>query len=155
MSIAPIVKTVSVAIPPARAFEAFARNMGRWWAAGKTIGAEPHVDIVIEPREGGRWYEVDAKGAETDWGKVLAWEPPGRLLLAWQLDASFRYDPNFETELELSFVPEGSGTRVTLEHRNMERFGPSAAKVAEQLGGGWPGIVDRFVQFCEEKETTE
>jgi uncharacterized protein YndB with AHSA1/START domain len=143
--ITPVVKSVTVKASPERAFELFTGQMGRWWPAGKTIGKSPHVAIVIEPRAGGRWFERDAQGAETEWGKVLAWEPPKRLLLGWQLNSRFAYDPEFLTEVELSFAPaSGGGVIVTLEHRNLERFGADAEKVAEQISRGWPMILAAF-----------
>lgn len=151
MSIAPIVQSVTIAVPPARAFAIFTDQMGAWWTTGKTVGAQPHVAIVIEPVAGGRWYERDAAGAETEWGKVIAWDQPDRILLAWQLDASFSYDPTLETEVEVTFAAVAEGTRVTLEHRRLERFGPSAQRVAEQLGGGWPTIVANYAAFAEEQ----
>ena len=78
MSIAPIVRTIQVKAPPARAFDLFTSRIGDWWPKG--IGKAPHVAIVMEPRVGGRWFERDADGNETQWGKVLSWEPPARLL---------------------------------------------------------------------------
>src|SRR5579872_6101873 len=124
MTIAPIVKTLTVQAPPERAFAAFTGRMGAWWPKGQTVGAKPHAEVVMEPRAGGRWFERDAEGAETQWGKVLAWEPPGRVLLAWQLNGQWAFDPDFVTELELTFTPaRAGGTEVRLEHRNLERFG--------------------------------
>ena len=150
MSIAPIVKSVAVKAPPARAFELFAGQMERWWPKGKTVGKKPHVAIVLEPRVGGRWFERDAEGNETQWGKVLAWEPPRRLLLGWQLNSQWTYDPDFLTEVELTFAPvEGGGALVTLEHRNLERFGADAEKLAGQLGGGWPQILADFGAYAD------
>jgi uncharacterized protein YndB with AHSA1/START domain len=155
MSIAPVVKTVRVTLPPERAFAAFAEGIGDWWQKGKTIGAEPHVTIVIEPRPGGRWFERDARGVETQWGQVLAWDPPHRLLLGWQLDAKFRYDPAFLTEVELSFVADGDGTLVTLEHRDLERFGADAPKVRENIGEGWPFHLDAYAIYANDKESAK
>jgi uncharacterized protein YndB with AHSA1/START domain len=149
MSIAPIVRSVTVAVPPDRAFALFTGAMGRWWTPGTTVGAKPHVEIVVEPHAGGRWFERDEDGAETHWGKVLSWDPPGRVLLGWQLDAAFRYDPDLTTEVELTFAPEGKGTRVTLEHRNLERFGASAEAVAAKLAGGWPSKLQLFADYLE------
>lgn len=148
MSIAPIVKSVTVKAPPARAFELFAGQMERWWPVGKTVGKNPHVAIVLEPRVGGRWFERDADGNETHWGKVLAWEPPTRLLLGWQLNSKWIYDPDFLTEVELSFASAEGGTMVTLEHRNLERFGADAAKHAEALGSGWPSLLAKFTEYA-------
>jgi uncharacterized protein YndB with AHSA1/START domain len=148
MTIAPIRKTVSVAASPERVFALFTGHMGAWWPKGMTIGASPAVEVLIEPHAGGRWFERSEDKAETNWGRVLDWDPPRRLLLAWQIDATWAFDPSFETELELTFTPEAGGTRVDMEHRNLERFGDSAAKMAEMLGGGWPGIMDGFAAYA-------
>src|SRR3974390_198579 len=127
MSIAPIVKTVKVKAAPARAFDLFTQHFADWWPKGQTVGKKPHVAVVLEPKVGGQWFEIDADGTETHWGKVLVWAPPSRLVLAWQLNSQWTYDAGFETELELTFAAaEGGGTLVRLEHRNLERFGPDA-----------------------------
>lgn len=124
--------------------------MEDWWPKGRTVGKNPHESIVIEPRAGGRWFERDSEGQETHWGKVLAWEPPRRLLLGWQLNSAFAYDPDFLTEVELTFAPaEGGGTLVTLEHRDLERFGVDAARHAALLGGGWPNFLAGFAQYAD------
>jgi uncharacterized protein YndB with AHSA1/START domain len=150
MSIAPILRTVQVKAAPARAFELFAGHMEQWWPIGRTIGQNPHVAIVVEPRAGGLWFERDDDGHETRWGKVLAWEPPTRLLLAWQINTQWTYDADFQTEVELTFAPaDGGGTLVTLEHRDLERFGADAASHAELLRGGWPGLLAGFAQHAD------
>jgi uncharacterized protein YndB with AHSA1/START domain len=151
MTIAPIVRSVIVKAPPERAFELFVGAMGDWWPKGRTVGQTPHAEIVIERRPGGRWYERSHDGVETDWGTVLDVSPPGRLLLAWQLDASFRYDPALTTEVELTFEPLDGGTRVTLEHRDLERFGDSAARFAQQLGGGWPTFLNCYADYADDR----
>jgi uncharacterized protein YndB with AHSA1/START domain len=139
-------RSILVQATPARAFELFTIGMGRWWPANHTIGKSPQAAVVMEPRVGGRWYERGADGSECDWGRVLAWEPPGRVLLAWQLDGTWLYDPAFVTELEIRFVAEGEGTRVELEHRNLERFGEQMAKVRASIDSdeGWPGLLARY-----------
>ena len=149
MTIAPIVHSVTVAVPPDRAFALFTGCMGRWWTPGTTIGAKPHAEIVIEPRTGGRWFERDEDGAEIDWGVVIAWTPPAGAVLGWQLDAGFKHDPALTTEVELTFAPDGAGTLVTLTHRNLERFGDSAERVATQLGGGWPTKLQLYADFTK------
>jgi uncharacterized protein YndB with AHSA1/START domain len=150
MSIAPIVCTVQVKAAPARAFELFASHMEHWWPKGKTIGKAPHVAMVLQPRAGGRWFERDADGNETHWGQVLDWDPPSRLLLGWQINSEWGYDPDLLTEVELIFAPAmGGGTIVTLTHRNLERFGAEAARHAEKLGGGWPTRLAEFAQYAD------
>lgn len=109
------------------------------------------MDVVVGPREGGRWFERAEDGTETDWGKVIDWRPPRRLLLAWQIDGAWRFDPDFVTEVELTFAAESEGTLVTLEHRNFERFGATAAKIAEQIGRGWPAVLEDFAGYAERR----
>ena len=76
--------------------------------------------------------------------------PPSRLLLGWQINSQWTYDPGFVTEVELTFVPaEGGGTLVRLEHRNLERFGADAAKHADLLRGGWPFYVGEFSKYAD------
>jgi uncharacterized protein YndB with AHSA1/START domain len=150
MTIAPVVKTLSVRADPARAFEAFTANMAAWWPKSHTIGPTPFETVVLEPRVGGRWFERAADGAETNWGKVLAWDPPRGFTLAWQISAGWTYDPNLLTEVELTFAGQPDGTtQVTLEHRHLERFGASAAAMAEQFDGGWVGVIQNFVDYVQ------
>jgi uncharacterized protein YndB with AHSA1/START domain len=145
MTVAPIRRGVRTKAPPARAFDIFAGQIGRWWPRGRSAAATPHADIVIEPFVGGRWFERDDAGVETQWGKVLAWEPPHRLVLAWQLDGDKRYDPDLVTEVEISFTPlEGGGAEVTLEHRNLERFRRRRASSTGQVGNGWSEMMQIF-----------
>lgn len=148
MTVAPVRFSVDVATPPAQAFEVFTARAGAWWPKGQTVGAKPHVDVVIEPRPDGRWFERDADGNDTLWGKVLEWEPPRRVVLAWQLDQRFVYDPALVTEVEIRFEPlAAGGTRVTLEHRNLERFGADVAAHLEKLSRGWPKQLANFSEF--------
>ena len=148
MTIAPIRRTIEVAVPPARAFDLFSTRMHDWWPLGHSISEDPRAAIEMVPEAGGWWGEIGESGSRSQWGKVLAWNPPGRLLLAWQIDADWRYDPELVTELELTFAPIGMNTLVTLEHRNLERFGESAERMAEQLRNGWPGVVQAYADLA-------
>ena len=148
MSVAPIVHSLIVKAPPARAFDLFTQRMAAWWGGG--IGKAPFVEIVIEPHVGGRWYERDAQGVETQWGDVLAWEPPARALFAWRINSQWKFDPDFLTEVELMFAPaEGGGSRVTLEHRYLERYGADAEAHAAKLRGGWPTKLRNYAQYTD------
>jgi len=144
---APVRKTIRVRAPQERAFRVFTAGMERWWKPEHHIAPAPFVDLVVEPKVGGRWFERDAAGSECEWGKVLAWEPPARLVLAWQIDQDWKFDPDFVTELEMRFIAEGSDTtRVELEHRDIEKFGAKAAEVRAMLDsdGGWNGALAVF-----------
>ncbi len=108
--------SITVAAPQARAFTTFTQGMSSWWPRSHKIGKAQLAEAIIEGREGGRWYERDVDGAECDWGKVLVWEPPARIVLAWQLSGEWAYDADLMTELEVAFVSVGPDeTRVELD----------------------------------------
>ncbi|HVY18847.1 MAG TPA: SRPBCC family protein [Bauldia sp.] len=148
---APVRKSIHVRATPERAFRVFTAGMGRWWRPEHHIAPKPFADVVMEPRTGGRWYERDAEGSECEWGKVLAWDPPQRVVLAWQLNSEWKYDAGFITELEINFTPEDGGTRVVLEHRDLEKFGAKAAAVRASLDSidGWNGALGFYARTVE------
>jgi uncharacterized protein YndB with AHSA1/START domain len=149
---APVRKTITVKASQSRAFDVFTAGMGRWWRKDHHLLTQsPLKDVVIEPRAGGRWYEQNEDGSECDWGKVLAWEPPGRVVLAWQLNAEWKYDPDLVTEVEVQFIAEGSMTRVEFEHRNLERFGARADEIRAILDSmnGWGATVTGYAAEVE------
>ena len=90
------------------------------------------------------WYELGQDGSQCQWGKVLAWEPPGRLLLAWQINGQWQFDPSLVTEVEIRFAPDGTGTTIELEHRHLERLGDSADAMAKAFTGGWSLLLESF-----------
>ena len=142
-------KQVTVNVSRERAFEVFATRFDSWWPRSHHIAEVDMAAAIIEPRAGGRFYERGVDGSECDWGKVLAFDPPERLLLAWQLTADWTYDPGFETEVEVRFVEEGpTRTRVELEHRHLDRYGARQAEMAQGLGGdgGWGGLLVRYAE---------
>jgi uncharacterized protein YndB with AHSA1/START domain len=146
-------KVVSVKAPPEVAWRVFTEKMASWWPlATHKIGQASAVDAVIEPHVGGRWYERGEDGSTCDWGCVLAWEPPARLVLSWEISADWQHDPNLKTEVEVRFVPEGlGGTRVELEHRRLGAYG---ARRDEMRGifdseGGWSGLLASFAGAAE------
>jgi len=90
---------------------------------------------------------VGTDDKQTEWGRVLIWDPPRRVVLTWQLTAEWQYDANFITEVEVNFMPVAEGrTRVALEHRNLERYGEKEQQVAAAVGsdGGWTLTLQRF-----------
>ena len=140
-------KQLIVEAPAERAYRVFSENMGLWWPKEHHIGGSPLKDCIVEPKVNGRWYELGEDGSQCDWGKVLTWDPPRRLVLAWQLNAEFKYDPNFITEVEVSFTVLGpKRTRVDFEHRNLERFGPAAERLGKEMGEGWGQILESFAR---------
>jgi hypothetical protein len=142
-------KEITVEASQARAFDVFTREHGAWWPlATHHIGSAAAETAIIEPHAGGRWFERAVDGSECDWGRVLVWDPPGRLVLAWEISADWKHDESIDTEVEVRFVSLGPArTRVELEHRRLDRYGAAA----EQMRGifdsenGWTNILRLFV----------
>jgi len=133
-------KTVLVDFTPEEAFDLFTARIASWWPVRThSYGGEAVKEVILEGRVGGRLYEVTADG-EQDWGRVLAWEPPTRLLLDWQIGEACG------TEVEVTFSPEGPGSRVELEHRG---FG--AADPRERYSGGWDTVLGTFAESAARK----
>ena len=148
---APVRKSITVKADTARAFEVFTGRIGSWWPRTHCIASSPPKDVVLEPKVGGRWFEIGEDGSQCDWGKVLAWEPPTRVLLAWQISADWKYDPDMVTEVEVTFTPvAGGATRVDLEHRNLERFGDKIEDVRSKIDSpnGWSTILKIYAEVA-------
>ena len=145
-SIEPIRKQIVVNATPEHAFHVFTEHHGDWWPLETHhIGAQPAVTAMIEPKIGGRWGERAADGTESVWGRVVAWEPPSRLMLTWEIDGEWKHDDALSTEVEIRFVPEGtSQTRVEFEHRLLEQYGPNAHFMRAPMDAGWSSFLDLF-----------
>lgn len=149
---APVRKTLTVRATPETAFRVFTEGFDRWWPRSHHIGKAELARAIIEPKAGGRWYEVGVDASECPWGEVLAWEPPGRLLLAWRLNAQWEYDPDLLTEVEVRFTALDDGqTRVDFEHRGFERMGAGgeAARAGVDSPSGWGAILAAFKDVLE------
>jgi uncharacterized protein YndB with AHSA1/START domain len=150
--IEPVRHAVTVPLAPAAAFSLFTTDFNSWWP-GHHIGVADLDQAIIEPRVGGRWYERGVDGSECDWGAVLAYEPPGRIVLSWHLTGAWIYDadPDHASEVEVTFTPDGPGhTRVQLEHRNFERRGADGQTVRDEVGSsqGWAGLLQLYVDWA-------
>src|SRR5207244_11264374 len=123
-------RTITVEAPKELAFAVFTEGMSTSWLLDTHhIGEQPAEEVMVEPRSGGRWYERAADGTECEWGRVIEWEPPERVVFGWHLGPGWKYDPDESkaSEVEVRFVAEGpTTTRVELEHRGFERHGPGS-----------------------------
>jgi len=151
---APVKRSIEVKSARAKAFDVFANKTSSWWPKSHHIGKSPMAKSVIEPKAGGRWYEVGEDGTECQWGYVVAWNPPEGLTLAWQLNSQWQFDPKIVTEVEVKFTALGpSLTRVELEHRHLERFGDATTvetvRKSIDSDGGWPAILRAFASVAD------
>jgi uncharacterized protein YndB with AHSA1/START domain len=146
-------KVIVVNAPQEVAWRVFTEQIGAWWPLAQyKIGKANAVDAVIEPRIGGRWYERGEDGSTCDWGSVLDWEPTSRLLLSWDVNADWQYDPALKTELEIRFIALGKrATRVELEHRKLDRYGARRDEMREIFDktGDWGRLLALFARLAE------
>jgi uncharacterized protein YndB with AHSA1/START domain len=148
-------KSISVQAVQEVAWRVFTEKMGSWWPlAYYKIGKANAVDAVIEPRVGGRWYERGDDGSVCQWGSVLAWEPHSRLLLSWDINADWQYDPGLKTEIEVRFIGDADGshrTRVELEHRHLDRYGTRRDEMRRiyDTEGDWGKLLAAFARTAE------
>ena len=151
INLTPIRKSLRVNAPQAKAFDVFTAGMSRWWPATHTILKAPFQEAIIEPHAGGRWYHIGADGSTCETGTVRVWEPPGRVVLVWRLNAQWQYDPDLDTEVEVRFIPDGAATKVELEHRYIERMGEGGAVAHAAIDGpgGWTGILEDYRKSVE------
>ncbi|MGZ4167136.1 MAG: SRPBCC family protein [Solirubrobacteraceae bacterium] len=146
---APVRTQIVVEAPMERAFDVFTREMASWWPADHHILEGELAEMVFEPRVGGRIYDRNVDGGECTWARVLAYEPPGRLVFSWDITPQWQIetDPDRTSEVEVRFIAEtDSRTRVELEHRALERHGDGWEGVygAVSSDGGWPKTLAAF-----------
>jgi uncharacterized protein YndB with AHSA1/START domain len=139
---------ITINAPVERAFAVFTDGFHTWWPQSFHIGATQMERAVIEPRVGGRWYERGVDGSECEWGSVLAWDPPTRLVLTWQINGAWEYDPDprHASEIEVQFRADGSDrTVMAFEHRHLDRLAHADA-LASAVGGeqGWHRVLAAF-----------
>ena len=138
----PIRLSATVRRPAAEAFRLFTEGIGEWWPShrGYSFGGSRLKEVCLEPVTGGRFYERYTDGEEFEVGRVIACEPPQRIVFTWQGRWS---EP---TEVEVRFTPEGPTTRVDLEHRGWERLGASAEESRNSYLNGWPTVLEHYVE---------
>jgi len=149
-------QSVVVEAPIERAFKVFTEQFGRFKPADHNLLAVPIAETVFEPRVGGSLYDRGVDGSECRWATVLAYEPPSRLLLSWNITAQWRLelDPEKASEWEVRFIAEtATRTRVEIEHRKLERHGEGWESVRDGVGGdqGWPLYLQRFAGLFDER----
>ena len=141
-------KAVTVNAPIQTAFDVFTTGIGTWWPAEHHILEAELAEMVFEPRVGGHIYDRGVDGSESRWARVLAYDPPQRVVFSWDINPQWRLeaDPAKTSEIEVRFVAEDAGrTRVELEHRNLARHGEGwEAMRAAVDEGGWQRGLDAF-----------
>jgi uncharacterized protein YndB with AHSA1/START domain len=146
----PVVSTLIVVDAPIqRAFDVFTGRFGDFKPPEHNMLGVEIAESVFEPRVGGHIYDRGIDGSECRWARVLAYEPPERVVFSWDIDPQWQIvaDPENASEVEVRFVAESSDrTRVEIEHRKLDRHGPGWEAVGGAVGseGGWPLYLQRY-----------
>lgn len=149
--IEPLRMSFDVDRAPAAVFRVWTANFAQWWPTSHTVGGTGDVEVVLEPRLGGRIFERAPDGAVHEWGEITRWEPPHRLGYLWHL----RRDRADATDVDIRFVAREGGTRVEIEHRGWERLGADGPGWREANKGGWSGLLPHFIDAVRESGLSE
>jgi uncharacterized protein YndB with AHSA1/START domain len=138
--------------PLDRAFAVFTERFGDFKPKEHNLLAAPIAETVFEPRVGGAIYDRAEDGSECRWARILAYDPPRRVVFSWDIGPTWQIesDPDLTSEVEVRFVPEGEGrTRVELEHRHIDRHGPGWESVRDGVDTdeGWPLYLSRYAEL--------
>jgi uncharacterized protein YndB with AHSA1/START domain len=145
----PVRQSITVRASVERAFRVFTAEFDSWWPRSHHIGTSPMTKSVIEGRVGGRCYSEQEDGADCPWGSVLAWDPPHRFAIAWQITPEWKFEPDLtkSSEVEVTFTPVGDKqTRVDLVHSQFSRYGAGGDTMREGVGGpeGWATLLETY-----------
>jgi uncharacterized protein YndB with AHSA1/START domain len=143
--------SIVVEAPIELALSVFTEGIGTWFTAEYNLLDSEIVERVFEPRAGGHVYDRGADGSECHWARVLAYEPPNRVVISWDISPRWQIetDPEKTSEIEVRFIAETpERTRVELEHRNLDRHGEGWEQTRDSVAGdgGWPGCLRRFAE---------
>jgi uncharacterized protein YndB with AHSA1/START domain len=136
-------KTVTVDCMVEEAFRVFTADATSWWpVASHSIHGEAVEQVVFEGREGGEVYELTGAGERGHWATVVTWEPPSRLVLAWNILER----EAIATEVEVTFLPDGDRTRVELVHSGWDAIAEEAGAKRDSYDTGWGRVLGFFEQ---------
>lgn len=131
-------KSLRVERPPEVSFRVFVDAIGEWWPKGPSFNGKVMTDMVIEGRIGGRFFQRYEDGTEYEIGRINAYEPPALVGFTWRAPSWDR-----ATQVQIRFTPEGSGTRVELEHSGWEQA-DNLREASNNYDKGWEPILGHY-----------
>ncbi len=145
-------RSITVEAPIEQAFSVFTGRFGEFKPPEHNLLSVPIAETVFEPQVGGHIYDRGTDGSECRWARVLAFEPPNRVVVSWDISPVWQIetDPDHTSEVEVRFVAESpQRTRLELEHRNIERHGPGWEGVRDGVDddAGWTLYLDRYADL--------
>jgi uncharacterized protein YndB with AHSA1/START domain len=148
-------RQIAVEAPIDRAFAVFTERFGDFKPPEHNLMRAPIAETVFEPKVGGHIYDRGVDGSECHWARILAFEPPDRVVFSWDISPQWQIedDPDNTSEVEVRFVAETpQRTRVELVHRNLDRHGPGWQSVRDGVSHdeGWPLYLSRYAALFTE-----
>jgi uncharacterized protein YndB with AHSA1/START domain len=139
-----------------RAFTVFTERFGDFKPPEHNLLGVAIAETVFEPKVGGHIYDRAVDGSECRWARVLAYEPPDRVVFSWDISPQWQIEtePDRTSEVEVRFVAETpQRTRVELEHRHLDRHGPGWQAVRDGIAHdeGWPLYLDRYAALLTQE----
>jgi uncharacterized protein YndB with AHSA1/START domain len=146
---------IVVDAPIERAFSVFTEEFDRIKPREHNILGVEIAETVFQPRQGGLIYDRGIDGSECHWARVLAYEPPNRVVFSWDISPQWQVETDHAktSEVEVRFISETpERTRVELEHRNLDRHGDGWEGERDGVGsdGGWPLYLQRFAELLND-----
>ena len=151
--------SVEVGAPIARAFRVFTDEIATWWDPTHHVLDGELAEMVFEPFVGGNVYDRGVDGSQCRWARVLAYEPPRRIVISWDINLQWKLETDHgrTSEVEVRFTECGPDrTLVELEHRNLERHGEGWEQMRSAVAspGGWPAGMRAFAELIETHSST-
>jgi uncharacterized protein YndB with AHSA1/START domain len=140
----------TVEAPIEHAFKVFTEDIGSWWHPEHHILRGELAEMIFEPRVGGHIIDRATDGTECRWARVLAYDPPHRVVFSWDISLQWEIetDPEKTSEIEVTFAADGPDrTHVVLEHRNLDRHGEGWEGMRAAVGSGWPDGLQRLAAY--------
>jgi len=149
-ALAPVVKSVVIALPPEAAFRLFTDDATRWWPLPThSVFGDDAAACRLEGWIGGRFYEIHRDGQQqSEWGRVLSWEPPRRFVFSFYPGR----EPSTAQHVEVIFAPDAAGTRVTLTHTGWELLGDRSDKMRSNYDTGWDFVLQHYVESASAQQ---
>jgi uncharacterized protein YndB with AHSA1/START domain len=145
--VAPVIRSVNVPLSPETAFRLFTENIHHWWPlVTHSVYGDEAQRCTLEGWVGGRFYETHQDGREAEWGRVLIWEPPQRLVFSFYPGRA----PDRATDVEIIFDGEGKATRLTLTHSGWERLDSGLQAYRDRYNTGWTFVLGKYVDFVRD-----
>jgi uncharacterized protein YndB with AHSA1/START domain len=144
--LAPVRKSIQVSLAPEAAFKLFTEGIATWWPLrSHSVGEDRAVSCTLEPKVDGRIYETLDDGSQSDWGRVIAYEPPHMLAFTWHPGRA----PETAQQVEVTFSAVDGGTRLQLVHQGWELLGEQAVETRNGYDTGWDYVLGQYIDRAD------